>query len=314
MSRATFYRRRRPETGHQQPRATPARALSEKEQDTVFDTLCSEEFVDRAPAEVVATLLDRKVYLCSERTMYRVLASRALVQERRPQRSHPEYQKPELMATGPNQVWSWDITRLLGPKKWTYYYLYVILDIFSRYNPGWMVADRENSALAGRLIQQTCLKHGVQPQVLTLHSDRGAPMTSQCTAQLLADLGVTRSLSRPQVSDDNPFSEAQFKTLKYHPSFPGRFSDQGQAKNFCRSFFRWYNAEHRHGGISMLTPEQVHFGRADEIIARREAVLREAWLAHPDRFVAGEPKPKPLPEAVWINPPTLLTSTQEIAL
>ena len=311
---ATFYRRLRPMTGHQQPSPTPARALSEKEQDEVFDILCSQRFVDRSPAEVVATLVDEGVYLCSERTMYRVLASRAAVQERRPQRTHPEYKKPELMATGPNQVWSWDITRLLGPKKWSYFYLYVILDIFSRYAVGWMVADRENSALAGRLIQQSCLKYGVQPRVLTLHSDRGAPMTSQCTAQLLADLGVTRSLSLPQVSDDNPFSEAQFKTLKYHPSFPGRFDDQGQAKNFCRSFFPWYNAEHRHGGISMLTPEQVHFGLADEIIARREAVLRAAWAAHPDRFVSGEPKPKPLPEAVWINPPTPTLTTQEIAL
>ena len=200
------------------------------------------------------------------------------------------------------------------PKKWSYYYLYVIMDIYSRYVVGWMVADRENSALAGRLIQQSCLKHGVQPRLLTLHSDRGAPMTSQCTAQLLADLGVTRSLSRPQVSDDNPFSEAQFKTLKYHPSFPGRFGDQGQAKTFCRSFFRWYNAEHRHGGISMLTPEQVHFGQADDVIARRTTVLNTAWTAHPERFVRGLPKPKPLPEAVWINPPTSSLSTQEIAL
>ena len=233
--------------------------------------------MDRSPAEVVATLLDEDVYLCSERTMYRVLASQVPVRERRAQRSHPEYQKPELMATGPGQVWSWDITRLLGPRKWSYFYLYVIMDIFSRYIVGWMVADRESSALAGRLIQQSCLKHGVQPQVLTLHSDRGAPMTSQCTAQLLADLGVTRSLSRPQVSDDNPFSEAQFKTLKYHPSFPGRFKDQGQAKTFCRSFFRWYNAEHRHGGISMLTPEQVHFGNADQVIAGREVTCPQEW-------------------------------------
>ena len=166
VARATFYRRLRPSTGHQQPRPTPARALSEKEQDKVYDTLCSPRFVDRAPAEVMATLLDEGIYLCSERTMYRVLDSRAAVQERRPQLNHPEYKKPELMATGPNQVWSWDITRLLGPEKWTYYYLYVILDIFSRYVPGWMVADRENSALAGRLIQQTCLKYGVQPRSL----------------------------------------------------------------------------------------------------------------------------------------------------
>ena len=254
VSRSTLYRRRGPSTGQQQPRPTPARALSETERGEVFDTLCSERFVDRSPAEVVATLLDEEVYLCSERTMYRVLASEVPVQERRAQRTHPEYKKPELMATAPNQVWSWDITRLLGPKKWSYYYLYVIMDIYSRYVVGWMVADRENSALAGRLIQQSCLKHGVQPRVLTLHSDRGAPMTSQCTAQLLADLGVTRSLSRPQVSDDNPFSEAQFKTLKYHPSFPGRFGDQGQAKTFCRSFFRWYNAEHRHGHLDRTQP------------------------------------------------------------
>ena len=305
VSRSTLYRRRGPSTGQQQPRPTPARALSETERGEVFDTLCSERFVDRSPAEVVATLLDEEVYLCSERTMYRVLASEVPVQERRAQRTHPEYKKPELMATAPNQVWSWDITRLLGPKKWSYYYLYVIMDIYSRYVVGWMVADRENSALAGRLIQQSCLKHGVQPRVLTLHSDRGAPMTSQCTAQLLADLGVTRSLSRPQVSDDNPFSEAQFKTLKYHPSFPGRFGDQGQAKTFCRSFFRWYNAEHRHGGISMLTPEQVHFGNVPiKVIAGRTIrAQREAWAAHPERFVRGVPKPKPLPEAVFINPP-----------
>jgi len=315
VARATFYRRLRPTTGHQQPRATPARALSEKEQDEVFLALCSERFVDRSPAEVAATLLDEGRYLCSERTMYRILASRAAVQERRPQRAHPEYQKPELMATGPNQVWSWDITRLLGPKKWSYFYLYVILDIFSRYAVGWMVADRESSALAGRLIQQSCLKYGVQPQVLTLHSDRGAPMTSQCTAQLLADLGVTRSLSRPQISDDNPFSEAHFKTLKYHPSFPGRFDDQDHGKTFCRSFFPWYNTEHRHGGISMLTPEQVHFGLADDIIARRQIVLREAWAAHPERFVSGPPTIQPLPEAVWINPPATTTlTTQDIAL
>jgi putative transposase len=317
VSRATFYRRQGPMTGHQQPRPTPARALSAEEQDSVFDVLCSERFVDRAPAEVFATLLDEGRYLCSERTMYRILASRAAQKERRPQLTHPEYTKPELMATGPNQVWSWDITRLLGPEKWIYFYLYVILDIFSRYVVGWMVANRENSTLAGRLIQQSCLKHGVQPQILTLHSDRGAPMTSQCTAQPLADLGVTRSLSRPQVSDDNPFSEAQFKTLKYHPSFPGRFQEQNQAKIFCRSFFRWYNTEHRHGGISMLTPEQVHFGQAGDIIARREAVLREAWTAHPERFVSGPPKPESLPKAVWINPPTpasLSPSTQEIAL
>ena len=288
--------------------------------------------MDRSPAEVVATLLDEDVYLCSERTMYRVLASQVPVRERRAQRSHPEYQKPELMATGPGQVWSWDITRLLGPRKWSYFYLYVIMDIFSRYIVGWMVADRESSALAGRLIQQSCLKHGVQPLVLTLHSDRGAPMTSQCTAQLLADLGVTRSLSRPQVSDDNPFSEAQFKTLKYHPSFPGRFEDQGQAKTFCRSFFRCYNAEHRHGGISMIpksvslaltgsawlretsftrlrqrgpfwwrprwwTPGRAGSPTTSPSISRRDSILRHVTTTPRDRVQAQRPLHAPSPYA-----------------
>ena len=225
VSRATFYRRQRSTPGHRQPRPTPARALCESEREQVLDVLAGPRFVDRAPAEVVATLLDEGHYLCSERTMYRILAADQPVRERRNQREHPQYTKPELVATAPNQTRSWDTTKLLGPTKWTYFYLYVVLNIFSRYAVGWMVADRENSALAGRLIEESCHKQGVQPQVLTLHSDRGAPMTSKCTAQLLADLGVTRSLSRPQVSDDNPFSEAQFKTLKYHPGFPGRFHD-----------------------------------------------------------------------------------------
>jgi putative transposase len=277
--------------------------LNEAERERVVSVLTSERFVDRSPGEVFATLLDDNEYLCSERTMYRVLAERAPVRERRNQLRHPKYAKPQLVATAPNQVWSWDITKLLGPEKWTYYYLYVLLDLFSRYAVGWMVADRENSALAGRLIEETCHKHGVEPKVLTLHSDRGSPMTSKCTAQLLADLGVTRSLSRPQVSDDNPFSESQFKTLKYHPGFPGRFRDRDHATGHCRSFFPWYNTEHRHGGIAMLTPADVHFGRAPQVIAERRRTLEAAWTAHPERFVRGMPQPKPLPEAVWINPP-----------
>ena len=230
------------------------------------------------------------------------------VRERRNQRSHPCYTKPELVATGPNQTWSWDITRLRGPKRWTSFYLYVLLDIFSRYVVGWMVADRENAALAATLIEETCLKQGIEPQVLTLHSDRGAPMTSKCTAQLLADLGVTRSLSRPQVSDDNPFSEAQFKTLKYHPGFPGRFEDITAAIAFCRSFFPWYNTEHRHAGIAMLTPDDVHHHRAPDVLAQRGRTLQAAWALHPERFVHGTPKPAPLPEAVWINPPATSTT------
>ena len=308
VSRATFYRRKRPTPGRQQPRPTPARALSKNERKHVVEVLSSDRFVDRSPAEVFATLLDEKTYLCSERTMYRVLAECQPVRERRNQLQHPQYAKPELMATAPNQVWSWDITKLLGPKKWTYYYLYVLLDIYSRYAVGWMVADRENSALAGRLIEETCTKQGVEPEVLTLHSDRGSPMTSKCTAQLLGDLGVTRSLSRPQVSDDNPFSEAQFKTLKYHPGFPRRFTDINHATGHCRSFFPWYNTEHRHGGISMLTPHDVHHGLAPAVIAKRKRTLEAAWAAHPERFVKGTPKPTPLPEAVWINPPETSTT------
>ncbi len=308
VSRATFYRRKRPTPGHQQPRPTPARALNCEERERVVEVLSSERFVDRSPAEVFATLLDEETYLCSERTMYRVLAACQPVRERRNQLQHPQYTKPELMATAPNQVWSWDITKLLGPKKWTYYYLYVLLDIFSRYVVGWMVADRENSALAGRLIEETCIKQGVEPDMLTMHSDRGSPMTSKCTAQLYADLGVTRSLSRPQVSDDNPFSEAQFKTLKYHPGFPGRFLGIEHATSHCRSFFPWYNTEHRHGGISMLTPYDVHYGQAKAVLAKRQRTLEAAWAAHPERFVHGTPMSRPLPEAVWINPPAPSTT------
>ena len=308
VPRASFYRRQRPAPGHQQPRPTPARALRASERAHVLDVLASPRFVDRSPAEVVATLLDEGQYLCAERTMYRILDANQPVRERRNQRSHPCYTKPELVATGPNQTWSWDITRLRGPKRWTSFYLYVLLDIFSRYVVGWMVADRENAALAATLIEETCLKQGIEPQVLTLHSDRGAPMTSKCTAQLLADLGVTRSLSRPQVSDDNPFSEAQFKTLKYHPGFPGRFEDITAAIAFCRSFFPWYNTEHRHAGIAMLTPDDVHHHRAPDVLAKRGRTLQAAWALHPERFVHGTPKPAPLPEAVWINPPATSTT------
>ena len=302
VPRASFYRRQRPAPGHQQPRPTPARALCASERAHVLDVLASPRFVDRSPAEVVATLLDEGQYLCAERTMYRILAANQPVRERRNQRSHPCYTKPELVATGPNQTWSWDITRLRGPKRWTSFYLYVLLDIFSRCVVGWMVADRENAALAATLIEETCLKQGIEPQVLTLHSDRGAPMTSKCTAQLLADLGVTRSLSRPQVSDDNPFSEAQFKTLKYHPGFPGRFEDITAAIAFCRSFFPWYNTEHRHAGIAMLTPDDVHHHRVPDVLAQRGRTLQAAWALHPERFVHGTPKPAPLPEAVLDQP------------
>ena len=226
VPRASFYRRQRPAPGHQQPRPTPARALCASERAHVLDVLASPRFVDRSPAEVVATLLDEGQYLCAERTMYRILAANQPVRERRAISAViPATPSPSWWPRAPTRPGPGIITRLRGPKRWTSFYLYVLLDIFSRCVVGWMVADRENAALAATLIEETCLKQGIEPQVLTLHSDRGAPMTSKCTAQLLADLGVTRSLSRPQVSDDNPFSEAQFKTLKYHPGFPGRFED-----------------------------------------------------------------------------------------
>ena len=244
--------------------------------------------------------------------MYRILAADQPVRERRNQREHPQYTKPELVATAPNQTWSWDITKLfffpgadqvdvLLPLRRARH----LQPLRGRLD---LVADRENSALAGRLIEETCHKQGVQPQVLTLHSDRGAPMTSKCTAQLLADLGVTRSLSRPQVSDDNPFSEAQFKTLKYHPGFPGRFHDITAAIAFCRTFFPWYNTEHRHGGIAMLTPDDVHHNRTQSVLEQRGRTLQAAWTRHPERFVRGIPQPDPLPQAVWINPPVTPTT------
>ena len=307
VPRASFYRRQRPTPGHRQPRPTPARALCASERAHVLDVLASPRFVDRSPAEVVATLLDEGQYLCAERTMYRILAANQPVRERRNQRSHPCYTKPELVATGPNQTWSWDITRLRGPKRWTSFYLYVLLDIFSRCVVGWMVADRENAALAATLIEETCLKQGIEPQVLTLHSDRGAPMTSKCTAQLLADLGVTRSLSRPQVSDDNPFSEAQFKTLMYHPGFLGASKTlPPPSPSAGRSSLVQHRAPPCRDRDAH--PDDVHHHRAPDVLAQRGRTLQAAWALHPERFVHGTPKPAPLPEAVWINPPATSTT------
>ena len=248
-------------------------------------------------------LLDEGTYVCSPRTMYRLLAAAGETRERRRQLIHPPYQKPELLATQPNEVWSWDITKLRGPVKWSYFYLYVILDIFSRYVVGWMVAHRESSLLAKRLIEDTCRKERVERGQLTIHADRGSSMTSKPVALLLADLGVTKTHSRPHVSDDNPFSESQFKTLKYRPEFPGRFGSIEDARAFCRNFFPWYNTEHRHSGIAMMPPEIVHRGRTAECLAVRQATLRQAYAAHPERFVHKAPKPATPPSKTWINPP-----------
>ena len=284
------------------PRVHP-RALSVAEQQTVLDVLHSPRFRDAAPAAVFATLLDEEVYLASERTMYRLLAAEGETRSRRDQLVHPTYAKPELLATAPNQVWSWDITKLLGPAMWTYYYLYVILDVYSRYVVGWMVAHREQAELAERLIAETIAKQDVPPGQLTLHADRGSSMTSKPVAFLLADLGVTKSHSRPHVSNDNPYSESQFKTLKYRPGFPERFASMEEARAFCQDFFRWYNTEHRHSGIGLLPPAVVHDGQAQAAYALRSKVLAAAYAAHPERFVRQAPRPPHLPTAAWINPP-----------
>lgn len=304
LSRATYYRRRKKgsQAELQVKRRSP-RKLKVEEEKRVLSSLTSERFMDRSVPEVHATLLDEGAYLCSVRTMYRILEKYRAVRERRNQRRHPQYRKPELLATGPNQVWSWDITKLKGPRKWLHYHLYVIMDIYSRYVVGWMVAERESAMLAERLIRETCERQGIVKDQLTIHADRGVSMRSKTVAQLMADLGVTRSHSRPHVCDDNPYSESQFKTLKYHPSFPGQFGSLEDARLFLRHFFDWYNDEHRHSGVAMMTPKDVHIGKADEIIRKRQETMNRAYSLHPERFVSGHPKLKLLSREVWINKP-----------
>jgi putative transposase len=314
VARASVYRRRRPAPPPTGDRRRQARALGESQRREVLDLLHSPRFVDKPPAAVYATLLDEGVYHCSIRTMYRILHDAHEVRERRNQLRHPHYRKPQLLATAPNQVWSWDITKLLGPAKWTYYYLYVILDIYSRYAVGWMLASCENANLAMRLIRETIDKQRVDADQLTIHSDRGPSMKSHTVAQLLATLGVTKSHSRPHVSNDNPFSESQFKTLKYRPEFPERFGSQEDARSFCQTFFHWYHYEHYHWGLGLLTPAMVHYGHAPKILAGRQEVLLAAYAAHPERFVRKPPSPLPLPEAVWINPPIPLSDNHEKGL
>jgi transposase InsO family protein len=301
LARAGFYRWR-----YQPllvPRPAPPRALPQNERRAVCDVLGSERFADQAPAEIYATLLDEGVYLCSIRTMYRILADHAGVRERRAITRHGNYKKPELLATGPNQVWSWDITKLMGPAKWTYFYLYVILDIFSRRVVGWCVADRESAELFRVLFEETLLKHDVPAGQLTVHADRGGPMKAKSTAQLMADLGVTKTHSRPHTSNDNPFSESAFKTLKYQPEFPTNFGCKEDASTFCRAYFAWYNEEHHHSALGLMTPNQIHHGQADAITTARQAVLDAAFAVHPERFVSKPPIPPEKPGAVWINPP-----------
>jgi putative transposase len=302
VARATYYRGRKPQV-ELPPRPTPARALPAAERQAVLEVLHQPRFVDLAPAEVYATLLDDGRYLCSERTLYRVLAENTEVRERRDQLRHPHYAAPELLATRPNELWSWDITKLLGPTKWTYYYLYVLLDVFSRYVVGWLLAPRESAALAEQLIAESCERQEIRPGQLTVHADRGAPMIAKSMAFLLADLGITKTHSRPHVSNDNPFSESQFKTLKYRPEFPDRFGSPEHGRNCCSDLLHWYNTEHHHVGLGLFTPHDVHYGLAAAKREQRSRVLAEAFARNPERFPHGCPVPKPVPTAVWINPP-----------
>ena len=302
VSRATLYRLRNPKP-KQKTGKHNHRRLTDTEEQTVLDILINDRFVDESVPEIYATILDEGTYLCSQRTMYRILERHQAVRERRDQCHHPEYTKPELLATGPNQVWSWDITKLKGPKKWSYHYLYVIMDIYSRCVVGWIVATRESASLAERLIQDTCLKQDIDPSQLTIHADRGSSMRSKLVAQLMADLGITKTHSRPHTSNDNPYSEAQFKTMKYRHTFPKTFEKMEDAKTFLRDFFEWYNGQHRHSGIGFITPESLHTGEAYKIREKRCQILEQAYLKHPERFVKGLPQPPKIPAAAWINKP-----------
>ena len=306
LPRSSFYRAQSPAsltTPSPTVRATSPRALTAPEKTLIRETLNSDRFQDQSPREVYATLLDEARYLCSWRTMYRMLADNLEVRERRNQLQHPTYAKPELLATRPNQVWSWDITKLRGPITWTYYYLYVILDVYSRYVVGWMIAERESEDLAQDLIRETCAKQGIQPGQLTLHADNGSAMIAKSVAQLLIDLDVVKSHSRPHVSDDNPYSEAHFKTLKYRPDYPERFGSLIEARAWAQGFFTWYNQDHHHTNLGLLTPAVVHQGNAELMLQKRQQVLTLAYAAHPERFVKHPPMPPQLPVAVWINPP-----------
>jgi putative transposase len=302
IPRASYYRWRKPKEPLPVVRRVP-RALPPAERERILAVLNSDRFAELPPAEVYATLLDEGKYLCSIRTMYRVLQENAQVKERRRQLRHPHYAAPELLATGPNQLWSWDITKLKGAVKWSYFYLYVILDVFSRYVVGWLVAERDSATVAQRLIAQTCARQGIAQGTLTIHADRGAAMIAKSVALLLADLGVTKTHSRPHVSNDNPYSESQFKTLKYHPEFPERFGCVQDARSFLVDFFQWYNTMHHHSGLGWLTPWDVHYGQAELRLSERKLVLRQAFEATPERFVRGVPTPPALPDAVWINKP-----------
>lgn len=302
VPRSTLYQMRKPQA-EASPRPTPPRALSTEEKAQVRSALNSERFWDSAPREVYATLLDDdQLYYCHWRTMYRILAEHGEVCERRNQRRHPNSPKPELRATGPNQVWSWDITKLRGPNG-IFYYLYTIIDVFSRYGVGWMIANREAAELAEALIAETCAKQGITLDQLTMHSDRGSSMRSKTVAQLYISLGIAKSHSRPRTPTDNPYSEAQFKTMKYRPDYPGEFNGIEDARRWTRAFFQWYHHEHHHVGLALMTPAAVHYGQAEVVWQQRQAIVMAAYRDHPERFVGGKPSLPKVPDEVWINPP-----------
>ena len=307
VSRATLNRRRNPKP-EQNTKKHNHRRLTDAEEEEVLNTLTSNRFMDESVPEIYATILDEGTYLCSQRTMYRILERQKAVRERRDQCHHPEYTKPELLATAPNQVWSWDITKLKGPQKWSYYYLYVIMDIYSRRVVGWMVATGESACLAEKLIQETCFKENIESDQLTIHADRGSSMRSKLVAQLMADMGITKTHSRPHTSNDNPYSESQFKTMKYRHTFPKSFGCLEDAKTFLRGFFTWYNCQHRHSGIGYVTPESLHTGKAHKIREKRCRTLELAYIKHAERFVKGMPQPPKIPEAAWINKPEELAA------
>ncbi len=305
LSEATYYRwkKSQDEPATRNEKSRNCRRLHPAEEAKVLEVLCEDRFMDMAPNAINATLLDEGVYLCSTRTMYRVLERNKAVKERRNQRVHPEYKKPELLATGPNQLWSWDITKIRTGKKWCYHYLYVIMDVYSRYVVGWLIAPKENAILAEGLILESCLNQGIERGQLTIHADRGSAMTSKTVSQLMADLGITRTHSRPHVSNDNPFSESHFKTMKYHSSFPKTLPTLTEAKTHFDEWFLWYNSEHRHSGIEMLTPSVVHHGQAEGVLKARAEVLMQAYSKNPIRFPKGPPEVKALAKEVWINKP-----------
>jgi putative transposase len=302
VPRSSYYRWRQP-PGESKPRATSSRALSEGERIEVRGLLNSERFMDQAPRQVYAQLLEEGVYMCHWRTMYRILAEHQEVRERRNQLQHPRVAKPRLVAQGANVVWSWDITKLRGPVKWHYYYLYVMLDMYSRFVVGWLLAELESERLAQQLITQSYLKQGVRPEQLILHADRGPAMRAKTVSQLLKDLEVDKSHSRPRTPTDNAYSESQFKTMKYRPDYPDRFGSRGEALSWCRGFFGWYNFDHHHSGLGLLTPAVVHYGLVEQVQAQRQQVLQAAYDRHPERFVRGVPVPPAPAKEVWINQP-----------